>query len=345
MFVIKYCIKELRFEYPFTISKGTKTHQPTFIVELSWRGICGYGEAPMIDYYGVTADRMVKDIEAKRKFVENFSFTEPKRFWHFLHHLFPDNPFLVSALDMAGWDLYGKIRNKPLYQIWGFDLTKSPKTDYTIGIGSLDHMILKIREHPAPIYKIKVGTNEDLEILCSIREHTDSILRIDANAGWTYEQALSYIPTLEKLEVELIEQPLEKENIQGHKSLSEKTKIPIIADESCVSQKDVLICANAFDGINIKLTKASGITPVLEMIKNARKENLKIMLGCMNESSIGTAAIAHLSPEVDYIDADGPLLLTEDLASGIKYKDYTLIPSQEPGLGIKVNDDLFSVKD
>lgn len=341
MFEIKYCVKELAFQYPFTISKGTKTHQATFIVELSWRGICGYGEAPLIDYYGVTADKMLTDLEFKKKFVEHFSFTDPKRFWHFLHHLFPNNPFLVSALDMAGWDLYGKIRNKPLFQLWGFDLSRSPKTDYTIGIDSLDKMILKINEHPAPIYKIKVGSDDDLEILCSIRKHTNSILRIDANGGWTYDQALSYIPTLEKLNIELIEQPLDKENIQGHLLLRQKTTIPLIADESCVNQKDIIGCAGGFDGINIKLTKASGITPALEMIKIARKENLNIMLGCMNESTIGTAAIAHLSPEVDYVDADGPILLSEDLASGICYKDFTLIPSQEPGLGIKVYEDIF----
>ncbi|MEY2586451.1 MAG: hypothetical protein RLY11_300, partial [Bacteroidota bacterium] len=118
MLSINYWQKELPFQYPFTISKGTKTHQPIFIVALEWRGIKAYGEAPAISYYNITTEKMREDLEQKKKFIENFSFTDPKRFWHFLHHLLPSNPFLVSALDMAGWDLYGKIRNQPLYKIW-----------------------------------------------------------------------------------------------------------------------------------------------------------------------------------------------------------------------------------
>ena len=329
MFTIRYWQKELAFEYPFTISKGTKTHQPTFIVELNFRGIIGYGEAPAIAYYGITTDKMVADLEAKRKFVESFSLTDPKRFWHFLHHLFPNNPFLVCALDMAGWDIYGKLRRKPLYELWNLNLANAPKTDYTIGIDSLEKMLEKINEHPAPIYKIKVGTADDLEKLKAIRQHTDSIIRVDANAGWTLDQALQMLPVLEQLGVELIEQPLAKEDFEGT-----KTSIPIFADESCVGEKDVEKCAGFFSGINIKLTKCSGITPALEMIKKARLLNLQVMLGCMNESSIGTAALAHLAPMVDFLDADGPLLLKEDLGPGIAFVDYQLKPTLLPGLGI-----------
>ena len=334
MFTIRYWQKELAFEYPFTISKGTKTHQPTFIVELNFRGIVGYGEAPAIVYYGITTDQMVADLEAKRKFIESFSLTDPKRFWHFLHHLFPNNPFLVCALDMAGWDIYGKLRRKPLYELWNLDLANAPKTDYTIGIDSIDKMLGKIDAHPAPIYKIKVGTADDLEKLKTIRQHTNAIIRIDANAGWTLDQALDTIPVLEQLGIELIEQPLAKEDFEGTKMLKTATSIPIIADESCVGERDVEKCAGYFSGINIKLTKCSGITPAMEMIKKARSLNLQVMLGCMNESSIGTAALAHLAPLVDFLDADGPLLLKEDLGSGIGYIDYHLKPSNFPGLGI-----------
>ena len=341
MFQIRYTKQELPFEYPFRISKGSKTHQPTFVVELNYRGLCGYGEAPEISYYNISTDQMVADLENKRKFVENFNFTDPKRFWHFLHHLFPKNPFLVGALDMAGWDLYGKMRGKPLYDIFGFDMSKAPKTDYTIGIDSIDTMIEKLRNHPSPIYKIKVGTDNDLNNLFAIRKNTDAIIRIDANAGWTYEQGISYLPELERLEIECIEQPFGKDDLDSTRSFKKLTAISLIADESCVSQNDISVCADAFTGINIKLTKCSGITPALEMIKQARKSDLKIMLGCMNESTIGTAAIAHLAPAVDYLDADGPLLLKEDLASGLTYDDFTVIPSREPGLGITVNSDVF----
>jgi L-alanine-DL-glutamate epimerase-like enolase superfamily enzyme len=277
---------------------------------------------------------MVADLEAKRKFVESFSLTDPKRFWHFLHHLFPKNPFLVCALDMAGWDIYGKLRRKPLYELWNLNLANTPKTDYTIGIGSLDKMLEKIVAYPAPIYKIKVGTADDLEKLKAIRQHTHAIIRVDANAGWSFDQALEILPVLEQLSIELIEQPLAKEDLEGAKILKEATSIPIIADESCVGERDVEKCDGFFSGINIKLTKCSGITPALEMIKKARLLNLQVMLGCMNESRIGTAALAHLAPMVDFLDADGPLLLKEDLGAGIELVEYQLKPTLLPGLGI-----------
>jgi L-alanine-DL-glutamate epimerase-like enolase superfamily enzyme len=334
---LKHFISELRFEYPFTISKGTKTHQGSLVVELTWgNGIKAYGEAPAISYYDITVEKMQEDLELKRKFIESFSFMDPKRFWHFLHHLYPNNPFLVSALDMAGWDLHGKMRKKPLYEMLNVDPSKSPLTDYTIGIDSLEKMIEKIKLHPAPIYKIKVGGDDDLEKLIEIRKITDATIRIDANAGWTLEQAVNYIPVLNKLGVELIEQPLAIEDLDGVLKLKAHTNIPIIADESCVGLKDLEKCKDVFTGINIKLTKCSGITPALEMIKKARSYNLKIMLGCMNESTIGTAALGHLAPLVDYLDADGPLLLSEDIASGIVYNSYKLLVSNDPGLGIRI---------
>jgi len=337
MFTIQYWQHSLEFEYPFSISKGTKTHQPTFVVELSFRGVRGYGEAPAITYYNISTEKMVADLEAKRKFIESYNLTDPKRFWHFLHHLFPDNPFLVCALDMAGWDIFGKLNQKPLYKLWNLDPKNSPPTDYTIGIDDIEVMLKKIDEHPAPIYKIKVGSDQDMEKLKMIRKHTQSVLRIDANAGWSFEQAKSYLPQLEAMHIELIEQPLEKENWEGHQQLKTLTSIPIIADESCVGEKDILKCCESFDGINIKLTKCSGITPALRMIADARKLDLKILLGCMNESSIGTAALAHLAPLVDYLDADGPLLLKEDLVEKSTYKDFQLIPNPNNGLGVMLS--------
>jgi L-alanine-DL-glutamate epimerase-like enolase superfamily enzyme len=336
MFKIRYWKKSLAFEYPFTISKGTKTHQPIFVVELEWRGIKAYGEAPAISYYGITVDQMADDLTAKIKFVESFSFTEPKRFWHFLHHLFPKNPFLVCALDMAGWDLFAKIRNKPLYAIWNLIPSQSPITDYTIGIAEHEEMLKKIKHHPAPIYKIKVGSQDDLNTLVKIRNYTDAILRVDANAGWQLDQAKTMLPVLEEIGIELIEQPFAKDAFEETKLFAQMTEIPIVADESCVGLSDIDKCIGVFDVINIKLTKSSGITPAIDMIKRARQHGLKIMLGSMNESSIGTAALAHLAPMVDYLDADGPLLLKEDLVTGITYTDFHLVPSALPGLGIQV---------
>ena len=337
MLKLNHYISELPFEYPFTISKGTKTHQRSLVVELTWcNGIKAYGEAPAISYYDITVEKMQEDLELKRKFIESFSFTDPKRFWHFLHHLYPSNPFLVSALDMAGWDLHGKMRKKPLYEIFNVDPSKSPLTDYTIGIDTLEKMIEKIKMHPAPIYKIKVGGDDDLEKLIEIRKITDAIIRVDANAGWTLDQAISYLPVLKELGIELIEQPLAKDDLEGVLKLRAHTDIPIIADESCVGLKDIEKCKDVFNGINIKLTKCSGITPALEMIKKARSYNMKIMLGCMNESTIGISALGHLAPMADYLDADGPLLLKDDLASGVNYVNSQLVMSKNPGLGIVI---------
>jgi len=334
---VSYCIYELPFNHPFTISKGTKTHQPTFIVKLDFFGITGYGEAPAISYYNIPVEKMVSDLELKKKFVEKFSFSDPDRFWHYLHHLFPQNPFLVCALDMAGWDIYGKLKKKQLHELWRLDTQHSPLTDYTIGIDSIENMVLKMKEKPWPIYKVKMGIEGDVEMVAALRKETDAIIRVDANAGWTLEQALQKIPQLEALGVEFIEQPLAKDNWDDMKILYEKSSLPLFADESCVKEEDVIKCVDHFHGINIKLTKCSGITPAKRMITKAKELGLKVMVGCMNESSVGTAAIAQLAPMLDYVDMDGPLLLAEDIGEGVKFDFGKIIYTDNPGLGIQVN--------
>ena len=324
----------LRFRHPFTISKGTKTHQPTLIVELEYFGIKGYGEAPAITYYFITVGKMIEDLEQKKEMIGKFAFTEPDRYWHYLHHLFPQNPFLVCALDIAAWDIFGKMKNKPLYELWNGDISKNPLTDYTIGIDSKEKMLTKMKENPWPIYKIKVGTADDISIVKTLRDNTDSILRVDANAAWDIKTALKIIPQLKELGVEFVEQPLAKDDWAGMKILYKESSLPLFADESCVFEPDVEKCKDHFHGINIKLTKCSGITPALRMIKRARELNMKIMMGSMNESTVGSAAIAHLLPFIDYVDMDGPLLLEEDVATGIEYDFGKIAYSNESGLGI-----------
>ena len=334
---VSYKTYNLPFTHPFTISKGTKTHQPTFIVELEYFGVKGYGEAPAISYYNIPVEKMIEDLERKRIFVEKFSFTDPERYWHYLHHLFPQNSFLVCALDMAGWDLYGKLKRKQLHQLWGLDIANAPLTDFTIGIDSTQNMVNKMKEKPWPIYKIKVGTADDIAMVTELRKHTDAVFRVDANAGWTLEEALHKIPLLKNLGVQFVEQPLAKDNWEGMKLLFEKSTLPLIADESCVAEADVEKCYNYFHGINIKLTKCSGITPARRMINKARELEMLVMIGCMNESSVGTAAIAQLAPLLDYVDMDGPLLLAEDIAEGVKFKDGKIIYREANGLGIEFN--------
>ncbi|MCU7551577.1 dipeptide epimerase [Chitinophagaceae bacterium LB-8] len=331
----------LPFQYPFTISKGTKTHQPTLVVALSHLGQTGFGEAPAISYYQITVEKMIEDLERKKMFVEKFAFTEPQRYWHYLHHLFPQNNFLVSALDMAGWDLWGKIKRKGLAEFWDAAQKPLPLTDYTIGLDSIEQMVQKLKAHPWPIYKIKLGVEQDIEIVSELRKHTNALFRVDVNAAWTLEEALRKIPLLEALGVELIEQPLNAGDWEGMQHLYKQTSIQLIADESCVTEGDIEKCAGHFHGINIKLTKCSGITPALRMIERARQLNLKIMLGSMNECSIGSAALVHLSPLVDYLDADGPLLLEQDLAIGLEYNKGGVSLPVGYGLGVQPNESIF----
>ncbi len=333
---VKYKTYNLPFCHPFTISKGTKTHQPTFIVELDFMGIKGYGEAPAISYYNIPVEKMVEDLERKKIFVEKFAFSDPERYWHYLHHLFPANPFLVCALDMAGWDIYGRLKGKQLFQIWGLNTATAPLTDYTIAIDTVEKMVAKMKEKPWPVYKIKVGVEGDIEMVTELRKHTDAVFRVDANAGWTLEQALEKIPKLKELKVEFVEQPLAKDDWEGMKVLYGQSPLPLMADESCVFEADVEKCHEHFHGINIKLTKCSGITPARRMITRAKELNMKVMVGCMNESSVGTAAIAQLAPMLDYVDMDGPLLLAEDIGEGVKFDDGKILFNEVPGLVISM---------
>ena len=196
---------------------------------------------------------------------------------------------------------------------------------------------------PWPIYKVKLGTATDLQVVTELRKHTEGLIRVDANAGWTADQANELTPKLQSLGVEFIEQPLATIDPDGMKSLFESSQSIFIADESCVQEKDVDGCVGLFHGINIKLTKCGGITPAIRMIKRARELGLKVMLGSMNESTIGSAAIVHLSGLIDYMDCDGPLLLSEDIASGLLYENGRVQVTDEPGLGVRMFDDIASV--
>jgi L-alanine-DL-glutamate epimerase-like enolase superfamily enzyme len=235
------------------------------------------------------------------------------------------------------------MKKQPLHQLWNTQWETNgsklpPICDYTLGIDPIEKMVQKMEAHPWPIYKVKVGTEYDIEMITALRKHTDKPIRVDANAGWTTEEALLKIPALANLGVELVEQPLAKDNWEGMAQLKQQAILPLFADESCVSEKDVATCANYFDGINIKLTKCSGLTPALRMIKEAGALGLKVMMGSMNESVIGSAAIAQFLPQLDYVDMDGPLLMTQLNGVGLNYsfnnQNGMIEPLMHPGLGV-----------
>ncbi|MEL4308741.1 dipeptide epimerase [Joostella sp. CR20] len=307
----------LELQHTFSISRESHDFQDSLIVGLSLNGKTGYGEATANPYYKITVTSMMEEIRAIETEIKNFELTTPEAFHTFLTEKNLSN-FAICALDLACHDLYGKLLDKPLYQIWNTNNSKYPITNYTIGIDTVEKMVEKMVEKPWPLYKIKLGTKNDLEIVKQLRVHTDAVFRIDANNAWTPEQTLELAPQLKELGVEFLEQPLPADNLVGYKQIIDTCVLPIIADESCIVEEDVDKCAGHFTGINIKLTKCGGLTPALRMIKRARELNLKVMVGCMTESSVGISAIAQLTPQLDYVDMDGAMLLKHDIAKGIE---------------------------
>lgn len=333
---LNYQSYNLPFEFPFAISKGLKTHQPSLILSLRLGRMVGYGEATSIGYYNADVEEMIVLLEKNRLVLEKYALNGPDRFWHFLHHLFPGQNFLISALDMAGWDLFAQLNRRPLYSLIGLQWKNIPLTDYTIGINTPEAIVERVKLKPSPIYKLKVGGVDDLPSLEALRKSTDAIIRIDANEAWSLEEAIEMIPLLEALNIELIEQPLHRDNMDGIKQLKTLTNIPIIADEACKEEKDVAGCLEIYDGINIKLSKCGGITPALNMIKAAKKAKKKIMLGGMCETIVGSTALAHLLPLADYADIDGPLLLSENIGKGLVFKEGLISVPMLPGTGVVV---------
>ncbi len=310
----------LALKHTFSISRESYDFQDTLIVGLSLNEQTGYGEATSNPYYKITAESMIKEIEAIKTEIESFDFSTPEDFHQFLSKKGLSN-FAICALDLASHDLYGKLLGKPLYEIWGTNLDHYPTTNYTIGIADIDTMVSKMKEKPWPIYKIKLGTDNDVNIVKELRKHTGAIFRIDANCAWTAKETIANAPQLKDLGVEFLEQPLKADDWEGMEKVIHHCVLPVIADESCIVENDVEKCGLHFNGINIKLTKCGGLTPALRMIKKAKSMGLKVMVGCMTESSVGISAIAQLLPQLDYVDMDGAILLKEDIATGIHIND------------------------
>jgi L-alanine-DL-glutamate epimerase-like enolase superfamily enzyme len=306
----------LELAHTFSISRESHDFQDSLVVSLSHKGKKGYGEATSNAYYHITSASMAKEIGAHKVAVESHLFLNPSVFYSFIKKLGLSN-FSLCALDLAAWDLYGKILQKPLYQIWKTKLDHYPTTNYTIGIDSIDKMLAKMEEKPWPIYKIKLGTKEDVAIVKALREKTSAVFRVDANCAWGVQETIDNGVALKKLGVEFIEQPMAAAEWEGMKRVYEKSVLPLMADESCLVPEDVSKCVGHFHGINIKLTKCGGLSPALKMIQEAKSLGLKTMVGCMTESSVGISAIAQLLPQLDFVDMDGALLLKNDIAKGV----------------------------
>ncbi len=334
--MLKFFTFDLELKDTFTISHGSRNFQKTLIVALTDGVYTGYGEAAATFYYGVTTETMISAIKAIEPLIVANIHKTPEEFWEITKPYLKENSFAQCALDIAMHDLHGKRKGLPLYKLWGLELKNLPLTNYTIGIDTVEKMAQKIQEFPWPLYKIKLGTPNDIEIVKHLRKHCDSVFRIDANGSWTAKQAIEYSKILKDFNVEFLEQPLPPSDRKGMAEVFEKSELPVIADESCIKESDVKKCAGYFHGVNIKLTKCGGLTPALRMISEAKELGMKVMVGCMTESTVGISAIAQLLPLLDYVDMDGAMLLKNDIADGVKLSDGKTHFPERNGTGAKL---------
>ena len=336
----------LPLRHAFTISQGITTVQENLLVELREHGEAGYGEgASSHAYEAFTAATMRADLESARSRIEAEELDEPAALWDRLLPVLGHNRFALCALDEAAHYLWGKQRGQPVWKLWGLELRQLPLSNYTIGIDAIEKMVMKMREFDGwPIYKIKLGTPDDLAIVRELRRHTTAIFRVDANCAWTVEQTLAFAPELQALGVEFIEQPLPAGEWEGMRSVFAGCALPVMADESCLVEEDVPRCAGCFHGINIKLTKAGGLTPARRMIRRARELGLKVMTGCMTESTVGISAIAQLLPLLDYVDMDGAVLIAKDVASGVRVERGRAVFPAENGNGVRLLTDFAAAR-
>ena len=327
---------DLKLTIPFRIARGVQLTSPNAIVQINYDEYTGYGEAAPDEYYGENQQTVLACVSA---FAGNLG-DDPFVIEDIIHRLdkvIRFNPSAKAAVDMALYDLMGKVLGVPLYKLLGLNPKHTPHTSFTIGIDTPVEMAKKaLIAKDYPILKIKVGTKHDLDIIKAIRDVTNAVIRVDANTGWTPKEAIKTINALAPYNIEFVEQPIVAHDLPGLKLIRDNVPIPIIADESCVTVEDIPRVAECVDGVNLKLMKCGGIRHALKMIHVARAHNLRVMIGCMIESSLAITAAAHLTPLVDYADLDGHLLISDDPYVGVTVEKGKLVLPDSAGLGVKV---------
>ncbi len=323
----------LELLHTFRIARSADDFRESVIVRIEKDGIEALGEAAPSPRYGQcaeSAERALSNLPGRLfESIENIEETIEEA-----SHILGAEKAALAALDIALHDFEAKRRGMPLFEMMGLDISRTPITSYTIGIDDPEMIELKIKEaEQFPVLKIKLGLENDREILDTVRRLTDRPIRIDVNEGWTREEAIEKLSWLEHENVELVEQPLPASDLEGMRILARRTSIPLFADESVRSAEDIPTLCGAFHGINVKLMKCGGIREAIRIIELARKYDMKIMLGCMIESSIGISAAAHISPLVDYADLDGNILIRNDPADGVKTVEGKLLLPDRPGIG------------
>jgi L-alanine-DL-glutamate epimerase-like enolase superfamily enzyme len=306
-------------------------------------GAEGWGEAPATAYYGETADTVAAVLPRLADALAHAAGGDPfalERIDTALARSIGRNPAARVAVSTALHDLVGKRLGVPVWKLWGLDPAAAPRSSFTIGIDEPEVMREKVREAAGyPILKLKVGTARDEEILRMIRDEApEKTLRVDANTAWTAKEAIRRIPMLEAFGVELVEQPLAPGDLEGLRLVRKRSRLPIVADESCEVAEDVARLVGAVDGVNIKLAKCGSLREALRIVHAARAHGMRVMIGCMIESTLGIAAALQLAPLVDYVDLDGAALLAEDPFTGPGMEaDGSLRFNDAPGLGVTRN--------
>ncbi len=325
---------ELKLRHAFNLARNSRTTTPDVLVQLEYDGIVGYGEASMPPYLG-------ESIESVTKFLGNLDlgqFNDPFRIEEILSYVdgtAPDNRAAKASVDIALHDLLGKIMGQPWYKIWGLSSEKTPNTSFTIGIDKADVVRQKVDEAaPYKVIKVKMGLDNDKELVEIIRSKTDKPLCVDANQGWTdKEKALDMCHWLKERGCMFVEQPFDKKMIDETAWLRERSPLPIIADEFCQRIPDVMRAYQVYDGINIKLMKSTGLHEAYKMAVLAKSLGMKLMIGCMTETSCAISAAAQLAPMADWVDLDGNLLIANDSFDGVKVVDGKITLTDKPGIG------------
>ena len=325
---------ELKLRHAFNLARNSRTTTPDVLVQLEYDGIVGYGEASMPPYLG-------ESIESVTKFLGNLDlgqFNDPFRIEEILSYVdgtAPDNRAAKASVDIALHDLLGKIMGQPWYKIWGLSPEKTPNTSFTIGIDKADVVRQKVDEAaPYKVIKVKMGLDNDKELVEIIRSKTDKPLCVDANQGWTdKEKALDMCHWLKERGCMFVEQPFDKKMIDETAWLRERSPLPIIADEFCQRIPDVMRAYQVYDGINIKLMKSTGLHEAYKMAVLAKSLGMKLMIGCMTETSCAISAAAQLAPMAEWVDWDGNLLIANDSFDGVKVVDGKITLTDKPGIG------------
>ena len=327
---------ELQLKHVFTLASGSRSTTPVMLTEIEFENIVGYGEASMPPYLGEsheTANSFLTKVNLAQ-------FNSPflmEDILAYVDQLAPGNYAAKASVDIALHDLVGKLIKQPWYRIWGLNPEHTPNTSFTIGIDKPEIVKEKVREaSPYKILKVKLGQANDKEMIQTVRNETDKPICVDVNQGWTdRNMALEMTQWLKDQGVVFVEQPMPKTAIDDTAWLTQNSPLPIIADEAIQTISDFKKVQGVYSGINIKLMKCGGLRAAYTMISMARALDMKVMIGCMTETSCAVTAAAQLSPLVDWADLDGNLLISNDVFEGILIKDGKIILPDRPGIGIK----------